>query len=108
MELPLHLEHQVEVIEPENLPEDAKKIGEAVTEVLEYEPTSAYVRRMVRPKYNVEHTDEETRIAIAPLPTLPNPKGNAGASMIAPLLVNKFVDHLPFYSNVQIFKCQNL
>lgn len=108
MELPLHLERRVEVIEPENLPEDARKIGEAITEVLEYEPASAYVRRIVRPKYIVEQTDEETRIAIAPLPTLPIPKGNAGASMIAHLLVSKFVDHLPFYRQVQMFKRQNL
>jgi transposase len=108
LELPSHLERRVEVIEPENIPSDAKKIGEAVTEVLEYEPANAYVRRIVRPKYIVEQTDEETRIAIAPLPTLPIPKGNAGASMISHLLVSKFVDHLPFYRQVQMFKRQNL
>ena len=108
MELPSHLERREEVIEPEDLQQDAKKIGEAVTEVLEYEPASAYVRRIVRPKYIVEQSDEETRIAIAPLPTLPIPKGNAGASMISHLLVSKFVDHLPFYRQVQIFKRQNL
>ena len=108
LELASHLERRVEVIEPENIPEGAKKIGEAVTEVLEYEPASAYVRRIVRSKYIVEQTDEETRIVIAPLPTLPIPKGNAGASMIAHLLVSKFVDHLPFFRQVQIFKRQNL
>jgi len=108
LELPSHLERRVEVIEPENLPEGAKNIGEAVTEVLEYEPASAYVRRIVRHKYIVEQTDEETRIVIAPLPTLPIPKGNAGASMISHLLVSKFVDHLPFFRQVQMFKRQNL
>jgi transposase len=108
LELPSHLERRVEVIEPENIPADAKKIGEAVTEVLEYEPASAYVRQIVRPKYIVEQTDEETRITIAPLPSLPIPKGNAGTSMIAHLLVSKFVDHLPFYRQVQMFKRQNL
>ena len=108
LELPSHLERRVEVIEPENIPSDAKKIGESVTEILEYEPASAYVRQIIRPKYIVEQTDEETRIVIAPLPTLPIPKGNAGASMIAHLLVSKFVDHLPFYRQVQIFKRQNL
>lgn len=108
LELPAHLERRVEVIEPENIPEDAKKIGDAVTEVLEYEPANAYVRQIIRPKYIVEQTDEETRIVIAPLPTLPIPKGNAGASMIAHLLVSKFVDHLPFYRQVQMFKRQNL
>jgi len=108
MELPSHLERREEVIEPVDIPEDAKKIGEAVTEVLEYEPASAYVRRIVRPKYIVEQNDEETRIVIAPLPTLPIPKGNAGASMISHLLVSKFVDHQPFYRQVQIFKRKNL
>ena len=108
LELPSHLERRVEVIEPENLPEGAKKIGEAVTEVLEYEPANAYVRRIVRNKYIVEQTDEETRIVVAPLPSLPIPKGNAGASMIAHLLVSKFIDHLPFYRQVQIFKRQRL
>ena len=108
LELASHLERRVEVIEPENLPEGAKKIGEAVTEVLEYEPANVYVRRIVRTKYIVEQTDEETRIVVAPLPTLPIPKGNAGASMISHLLVSKFVDHLPFFRQVQILRRQNL
>ena len=108
MELPSHLERREEVIEPADIPADAKKIGEAVTEVLEYEPASAYVRRIIRPKYIVEQNDEQTNIVIAPLPTLPIPKGNAGASMIAHILVSKFVDHLPFYRQVQIFKRQQL
>jgi len=107
MELPAHLPRRDEVIVPVDLPADAKKIGEAITEVVEFEPASAYVRRIIRPKYIVEQNDEETRIIIAPLPTLPIPKGNAGASMLAHLLVSKFVDHLPFYRQVQIFKRQN-
>jgi transposase len=108
LELPSHLERREEVIEPVDVPADAKRIGEAVTEVIEYEPASAYVRRIVRPKYIIEQNDEQTRIVIAPLPTLPIPKGNAGPSMISHLLVSKFVDHLPFYRQAQIFKRQNL
>jgi len=108
LELPAHLPRKTEIIEPEDLPEDAKKIGENITEVLEYEPASAYVRKIVRPKYIVEQNDEETRIVTAAMPTLPIPKGNAGASMLAHILVSKFVDHLPFYRQVQIFKRQEL
>jgi len=107
-ELPAHLPRRDEIIEPENLPEGAKKIGEAVTEILEYEAASIYVRRIIRPKYIVESTDEATRIAIADLPSLPVPKGNAGASMIAHILVSKFCDHLPYYRQSKIFKRQNL
>src|SRR5690554_4643693 len=39
-ELPPHLPRRQEIIEPENLPENAKKIGESITEILEYEPAS--------------------------------------------------------------------
>jgi transposase len=57
---------------------------------------------------NVESNDESTRIAIAELPSLPIPRGNAGPSMIAHVLVSKFVDHLPFYRQSRIFRRQGL
>lgn len=107
-EIPAHLPRRIEVIEPENIAEGSRKIGEAITEILEYEPANIYVRQIVRPKYIVESTDEATRIVIAELPSLPIPKGNAGPSMLAHVLVNKFVDHLPFYRQSQIFKRQGL
>ncbi len=108
LELAPHLPRKEEVIEPEELPEGAKKIGEAVTEVLEYEPANIYVRRIIRPKYIVSTTDEQTQITIGQLPTLPIPKGNAGAGILAYILVSKFVDHLPFYRQKQIFKRQGV
>lgn len=107
-EIPSHLPRRVEVIEPDNIPEGAKKIGIEMTEILEYEPASIYVRQIQRPKYIVETSDEATSIVAAELPSLPVPKGNAGPSMIAHILVSKFVDHLPYYRQSQIFKRQNL
>jgi len=108
LEIPAHLPRRIEIIEPEGLPENAKKIGETITEVLEYEAANIYVRQIVRPKYIIDQTDERTLIVTADLPTLPIPKGNAGASMLAHILVNKFVDHLPFYRQSQILKRQKL
>lgn len=108
MELPSHLPRKVEVIEPVNLPENAKKIGEAITEVLDYQPADLFVRQIVRPKYIISSTDEKTEIVIAQLPTLPIAKGNAGAGLITQILISKFVDHLPFYRQIQIFKRQNV
>ncbi|MBW6489846.1 MAG: transposase, partial [Lentimicrobium sp.] len=108
LELPAHLPRKTEVIEPEGLPEGAKKIGETITEVLEFTPANVFVRQIVRPKYIVSQDDEKTQIAIAALPSLPIPKGNAGASLLAHILVSKFVDHLPFYRQVQMFKRQQL
>ena len=107
-ELPAHLPRKVEVIEPENLPENAKKIGETITEVLDYQPADLFVRQIVRPKYIISSTDEKTEIVIAQLPSLPIAKGNAGTGLISQILISKFVDHLPFYRQIQIFKRQNV
>lgn len=95
--LPAHLPRKTEVIEPSDIPEDAVKIGEEVTEVLEYTPSEVYVRRIVRPKYASPRTDAEAQISIASLPSLPIEKGSAGASLLAYLIASKYVDHLPFY-----------
>jgi len=108
LELASHLPRREEVIEPENLPEGAKKIGESITEVLEYEPANIYVRKIIRPKYIVSSNDEKTEISIAELPTLPIPKGNAGAGILSHILISKFVDHLPFYRQVQMFRRQGV
>ena len=99
--LPAHLPRQEVVLEPENKQEGAKKIGEEITEVLEYTPGQLYVKKYIRPKYA---QPLEKGIIIADLPSLPIPKGNAGASLLSHIIVSKFVDHLPFYRQVQMFK----
>ena len=103
--LPAHFPREEEIIEPENLSPDARKIGEEVTEILEYTPSSIYVRRIVRPKY-VSRQSEGVRIA--PMPSLPIPKGNAGAGLLAHIQVSKWVDHLPYYRQIQIFRRSGL
>jgi len=108
LELAPHLVRREEIIEPDDLQKGAIKIGEAITEILEYEPATIYVRKIVRPKYIASSSDEQTMITIAELPTLPIPKGNAGAGILAHILVSKFVDHLPFYRQVKMFKRQDV
>jgi len=108
LELPTHLPVVEEVIEPENLPENAIKIGEAVTDTLDYQPANLFIHRIKRSKYIVSSTDEQTKIVIADLPTLPIPKGNASAGLLAHILVSKFVDHLSFYRQAQMFKRQDV
>lgn len=99
--IPAHLPRVEEVVEPESIEEGSKKIGEEITEVLEYNPAKVFVRKIVRPKYAKPNNEG---IDIAELPTLPIPKGNAGASLLAYIMVSKFVDHLPYYRQIQIFK----
>lgn len=103
--LPSHLHREEHVIEPEEDITDARKIGEVVTEILEYTPGKFYVERYVRPKYVFP---KEERIVIGELPSFPIPRGNAGAGLLAHLLISKFVDHLPFYRQVQQFKRQDI
>jgi len=99
--LPAHLPRHEEVIEPIEDLTGAKKIGEEITEVLEYTPGQLYVKKYIRPKYVLP---AEKGIVIGELPSLPIPKGNAGASLISHVIISKYVDHLPFYRQVQMFK----
>ena len=108
LELPAHLERVIEVIEPDNLPEGARKVNVKITEVLDYEPGKLYVRVIQRPYYIGSQSDEQTEFIIAPLPARALPKSNAGESLLAHIIISKFVDHLPFYRQVQMFKRQGV
>ncbi len=99
--LPANLPRKEETIEPDYDTTGLKKIGEEVTEVLEYEAGRIYVRRIVRPKYARPNGEG---VIIAGLPSLPIPKGNASASLLAYIIISKYVDHLPFYRQRQMFK----
>lgn len=105
MVLPAHLPREEHIIEPEEDITGCKKIGENITEILEYTPGKLYVKRYVRPKY--ARANEEG-VVTGELPTLPIPKGNAGPSLLAHLIISKYVDHLPFYRQVQQFKRQDV
>ncbi|MDP4188008.1 MAG: IS66 family transposase [Bacteroidota bacterium] len=102
--LPAHLPRRPIVLEPKTLVEGARKIGEEITEVLDYTPGKLIVNKYIRPKYALP---EEQGIAIAEMPSLPIPKGNAGAGLLAHIIISKFVDHLPFYRQLQQFKRQD-
>lgn len=108
LELPSHLPRKQEIIEPDNLPEGARKINEKVTEILEYVPGNLYIRQIIRPYYLGMSNDEKTDIIIAELPSRALPKSNAGEGLLSYILISKFVDHLPFYRMVQMLKRQGV
>ncbi len=108
LELPAHLERRQEVIEPENLPEGARKINEKITEILEYVPGTLYVRQIIRPYYVGLSNDEKTEMIIAGLPSRALPRSNAGEGLLTYFLISKFVDHQPFYRVVQMLKRQGV
>jgi transposase len=106
--LPEDLRREEEVIEPQGINDDWVRIGQEVTEVLEHKPGELYVRRIIRPKYVVKPTQQQTQdstsICIASLPLMPLPRSNAGASLLAELLINKYQYHLPFHRQIAMFK----
>jgi transposase len=99
--LPEHLERREIIIEPLQKTEGCKKIGDEVTEELEYEPGKLFVNRYVRPKYVIA---DNSTIIIAPMIERPLPKAIAGAGLLAQIIIDKYVDHLPLYRQEQRFK----
>lgn len=111
--LPDFLRREEEIIEPEGIDENWERIGEEVTEVLEHKPGELYVRRIVRPKYalkkKLQQSSENNQenietIKTATLPLMPLPRSNAGASLLAELLLGKYEYHLPFHRQISMLK----
>ena len=76
------------------------RLGEDVTEVLDYIPGRFRVIRHVRPKYACRRCDVITQ---APAPAMPTPRGRAAPGMLAHVLVSKYTDHLPLYRQSEIY-----
>jgi len=77
-----------------------RKLGEDVTEVLDYVPASFRVLRHVRPKFSCRVCESITQ---APAPEMPIRRGRATAGLLAHVLVAKFADHLPLYRQSEIY-----
>jgi len=116
--LPDFLRRQEEIIEPEGIDENWERIGEDITEVLEHKPGELYVRKIIRPKYALKKAKQQelednnkesiSIIKSAPLPLMPLPKSNAGPSLLAELLLGKYVYHQPFHRQISMFKLTGL
>jgi transposase len=81
------------------------KLGEDVTEVLDYVPGHFQVIRHVRPKFACSTCDAITQ---APAPAMPTPRGRATPGMLAHVLVAKYSDHLPLYRQSEIYAREGL
>ena len=77
-----------------------RKIGEDVSEILEYIPARFRVIQHVRPKLACPECE---RIVQSPAPSRPIERGLAGAGLLAHMLVSKYCDHLPLYRQAQIY-----
>ena len=78
-----------------------KRIGQDVSEKLDYEPGVFTVERHVRGKWACARCQ---KLVQAPVPAHIIDKGIPTASLLAQVLVAKFLDHLPLYRQEHIFK----
>lgn len=99
--LPSSLRREDIIIEPTEDVSGCVRLEDEVTEVLEVKAAEFYVKRYVRRKY-VRKVSEG--IAIGKLPNRAIEKGIPGATVLAMLIIGKFVDHLPIYRQIAIFK----
>jgi transposase len=108
--LPEHLPRQTQTHEPKDsaCPDcggKLRKLGEDVSEVLEYIPECFRVIRHVRPKLSCRDCE---RIVQAAASSRPIARGLAGPGLLAHVLISKYADHLPLYRQCEIYERQGV
>jgi transposase len=103
--LPAHLPREVETHTPAErgcpaCGAELNRLGEDVSEVLEWVPASFKVIRHVRPKMCCTRCDV---IVQAEAPSRPIARGLAGPGLLAHVLVSKYADHLPLHRQSEIY-----
>jgi transposase len=102
--LPEHLPRREVVHEPSctcpSCGGEMRKVGEDVSEVLDYIPGRFEVIRHIRPAFSCRSCESMLQ---APMPSLPIERGKPSAGLLAHVLVSKYCDHLPLYRQSGIY-----
>ena len=88
--------------------ERVQRIGEEISETLEYTPAKLEVLQHVRLKYRCEGDDGSSTVLTAFAQASPLPKCQAGASLLAHVVVSKYNDHCPLARRERIFEREGL
>jgi len=78
------------------------KIGEEISERLDYVPSSVRVLQHVRFKYACKACTDG--VTIVPMPAQAIPKGIPSAGLLSHVCISKFDDHLPLYRQAEIWE----
>jgi transposase len=78
------------------------RIGEDISEKLEFIPAQVKVIQHVRCKYACRACEESVKMAA--LPAQPIPKSMASPGLLSHVVVSKYVDHLPLYRQEQLLQ----
>ena len=76
------------------------RIGEDVSEKLDYEPGQFSVERHIRSKWACKQCETITQVPVAPHLI---DKGIPTTNLLAQVLISKYADHLPLYRQAQIY-----
>ena len=107
--LPAHLRREEIILPPTEDVTGLQPVGEEITEILEYQQGELYVKKYIRPEYIKPTADgTQAKRVIAALPNMPIAKSYVGASLLSHLMVSKYIDHLPFYRQLQMFSRQKI
>jgi transposase len=77
-----------------------RKVGEDVSEVLDYIPGRFEVIRHIRPALSCRRCESMVQM---PMPSLPVERGRPSAGLLAHILVSKYCDHTPLYRQAGIY-----
>ena len=107
--LPADIRREEIILQPTEDVTGLQPVGHQITEVLEYKVGELFIKQYIRPEY-IKPTEQGTQAkrVIAPLPSMPIDKCMAGPSLLAYLMVSKFIDHLPIHRLLQIFLRQKV
>lgn len=104
MKLPEHLRREVILLKPEGDVSGLRRIGEEVTEILDYIPAELYVKQYIRHKYAAPLSEGGSTVLTASLPGRLLEKCMAGEGLLAQMVVDKYLDHLPVHRQLQRYQ----
>lgn len=91
--------HEPESCDCEHCGKALVKIGEDISEQLDIEPSRFFVHRHIRPQYACRACETVTA---EPIPAAVIDGGLAAPGLLAWVLIQKYIDHLPLYRIEQI------
>ena len=97
MALPSHLPVVEILIEPLEDTTDMVRIGQEITEELDYTPAKLHINRIIRPKYITKEDEKGNQKQVIAQLNRPIPKCIASAALLSMIFTDKFIFHLPLY-----------
>ncbi|MDV7395211.1 transposase, partial [Arthrospira platensis SPKY1] len=80
-------------------------IGYEITKELDITPSRMFARHYIRPQYAKPNGEG---IVMGKLPVRPIEKSSAGPGLLAIIPVEKYVDHLPLYRQIERYKREGI